>query len=1010
MHSHSRSNQPTALPHSGSNLDPNTLVTSRPLLSSRASSRLASSLTTGFGKGLAGIAGTAGTVVGNVGHLAHKAIGGGQNKEQELLDRAADMVDGGVTTGNSGGDRPGVRASVGGWLRRRKAPFEVSHQRIVVFPGWAVKVPLDDSEPSPSEPNHVQPFDILIHISGFCTTLRPPEQASRTQRMFTRMAKNFADLPSLPVTPRVQPVRGESYLTESNGELTYYRDTESSITDSPAPTDETKDISLSPFFQSSPSSSSSSSKKTSQPDTASVRSVGLSTIESSSARKNSGSSLPNHIVPSPSASLRPRIDTTHSSFSHAHSRFQPSGTSGTLSSSTSSETSSARTPSSALDSLTAHTISQSLMDMHTNLATRLQPFFASVIPNREVVLQVRPRLSTVEEDGMAGNRSNKEEKHERGRPLFEMRVVTSLNGTFMETIRIPWGSLVEDPECLDLIFPERVSDRRRKNSQSSSISDSEKPHEWGLEITARMLSAEGEDIVTGSRPVSPTPPDITTNSASSSSPAFTSREAVPEKNELGLVKVKPPAMGDALKSTIVTPLSMPKGIRIISDLDDTVKHSDIMGGLRNVFRNVFCKDLKDLEVKGMGNLYRKLQAEGGIRGCHFVSNSPFELFEPINSFLNLSQFPAGFSLKLKFYGGRSVFKGLWEPAGERKARGVYEILDGFPKSKFLLFGDSAEQDLDLYASIAFERPHQILAIIIRDVSVLVPASSTMSSARARSNSTLPSQSSNTSSSSSTHTPDGLSLGSSGSSSPTKGTRPRSDTADFFSSGTSSSASSVRGRMSRLTSHVGSVSSSLGPSTSIGTGAFSQAVKDKARSTRSRSSSLIGKGQKTPTMTSSTASTSVEQPEGPDMNLVDSKLALGEQTLSSSSSSSASLSSSSAQPTSQTENAGVYSEDVLDPLYASRPASPQFGASSMTASAPVGASTTLDGVFTDEPQSLDIEEVMSSAMLKQIKQADGFRARFDAARDRLESKGVKVLKFRDVEEIEETLLDLAKQAE
>lgn len=46
---------------------------------------------------------------------------------------------------------------------------------------------------------------------------------------------------------------------------------------------------------------------------------------------------------------------------------------------------------------------------------------------------------------------------------------------------------------------------------------------------------------------------------------------------------------------------------------------------------------------------------------------------------------------------------------------MVEVLDGFPDSKFILIGDSGEQDLELYASIAMERPQQILAVFIRDV-------------------------------------------------------------------------------------------------------------------------------------------------------------------------------------------------------------------------------------------------------------------------------------------------------
>jgi hypothetical protein len=43
------------------------------------------------------------------------------------------------------------------------------------------------------------------------------------------------------------------------------------------------------------------------------------------------------------------------------------------------------------------------------------------------------------------------------------------------------------------------------------------------------------------------------------------------------------------------------------------------------------------------------------------------------------------------------------------------VLDSFPKAKFVLIGDSGEQDLELYVAIAKERPEQVLSILIRDV-------------------------------------------------------------------------------------------------------------------------------------------------------------------------------------------------------------------------------------------------------------------------------------------------------
>jgi hypothetical protein len=87
----------------------------------------------------------------------------------------------------------------------------------------------------------------------------------------------------------------------------------------------------------------------------------------------------------------------------------------------------------------------------------------------------------------------------------------------------------------------------------------------------------------------------------------------------------------------------------------------------------------------------------------------------VSEFLRLNHFPAYYSLKLKFYGGRSIVSSLFEGAGQRKRPSVLEILDEFYDSRFILIGDSGEQDLELYAAIAHERPDQVAAIFIRDV-------------------------------------------------------------------------------------------------------------------------------------------------------------------------------------------------------------------------------------------------------------------------------------------------------
>jgi len=98
----------------------------------------------------------------------------------------------------------------------------------------------------------------------------------------------------------------------------------------------------------------------------------------------------------------------------------------------------------------------------------------------------------------------------------------------------------------------------------------------------------------------------------------------------------------------------------------------------------------------------------------------------VREFLKIHRFPDVFSLQvgrllrfadqqLKFYGGRSIVSSLFESPSDRKYRGISVILNSFSDSSFLLFGDSGEQDLELYLNIARERPRQILGIFIRDI-------------------------------------------------------------------------------------------------------------------------------------------------------------------------------------------------------------------------------------------------------------------------------------------------------
>jgi len=113
----------------------------------------------------------------------------------------------------------------------------------------------------------------------------------------------------------------------------------------------------------------------------------------------------------------------------------------------------------------------------------------------------------------------------------------------------------------------------------------------------------------------------------------------------------------------------------------------------------------------LGDWYTEMWKRG-VR-FHYVSNGPFEILPILNEFFPLAKLPPG-SIKLRSYAGRSLFNGLLSAPAARKRQGVIDVLNSFPESQFILVGDSGEQDMELYTTVAVERPQQVLAVFIRD--------------------------------------------------------------------------------------------------------------------------------------------------------------------------------------------------------------------------------------------------------------------------------------------------------
>lgn len=157
-------------------------------------------------------------------------------------------------------------------------------------------------------------------------------------------------------------------------------------------------------------------------------------------------------------------------------------------------------------------------------------------------------------------------------------------------------------------------------------------------------------------------------------------------------------------------LVAPQGISVISDIDDTVKISEVTDR-RSLLQNTFYRDFA--AVTDMPKLYQSWSEQG--KTLHFVSSSPWQLYPPLLAFTEKQGFPwATFSLK-KVRFRDSTFFNLFKKGTETKPEQIEPILQRYPKRRFILVGDSGEQDPEVYAGIAKKYPAQIAKIFIRNI-------------------------------------------------------------------------------------------------------------------------------------------------------------------------------------------------------------------------------------------------------------------------------------------------------
>jgi len=158
-----------------------------------------------------------------------------------------------------------------------------------------------------------------------------------------------------------------------------------------------------------------------------------------------------------------------------------------------------------------------------------------------------------------------------------------------------------------------------------------------------------------------------------------------------------------------------KGVSIISDIDDTIKITEVYNGRKTMLINTFNRPWE--AAPGMSAFYRKLNKSD--TRFHYLSGSPWQLFPVLDEFLGGNSFPSG-SFHMKEFRANPASPEFWDfiassSTQELKKGVIKDIMTSYPNRQFILIGDSGEHDPEIYGWAAGTYPDQVREIYIRNV-------------------------------------------------------------------------------------------------------------------------------------------------------------------------------------------------------------------------------------------------------------------------------------------------------
>ncbi len=154
----------------------------------------------------------------------------------------------------------------------------------------------------------------------------------------------------------------------------------------------------------------------------------------------------------------------------------------------------------------------------------------------------------------------------------------------------------------------------------------------------------------------------------------------------------------------------PTGLSVVSDIDDTIKISEVRDK-RRLLERTFLEPFE--AAPRMAEAYQKLAAQGGM--FHYLSAGPWQLYPALAEFQRQAKLPDGSWHLKRFAWDTDGAKALFAEPEQHKLPLIESLFRAAPRRQFILIGDSGERDPEIYASIVRRYPDQVRRIVIRNV-------------------------------------------------------------------------------------------------------------------------------------------------------------------------------------------------------------------------------------------------------------------------------------------------------